>query len=129
MDFETISKKAYLGEYINGTTLEQLVWYKMRDIYKDYEKGILTLQESQVKKVKVEAFYKKQYELDNFYKKIHDERYSNVRESEEILKNILEAEKQKVNEKDITKMLIDYVVKITGIVPIKTEYEKNYEVK
>ena len=129
MDFETISKKAYSGEYINGTILEQLVWYKMRDIYKDYEKGILTLQESQVKKAKTDAFYQKQFELDNFYKKIHDERYSNIKESEEILKSILEAEKEKVNEKDITKMLVDYVVKITGIVPIKTEYEKNYEVK
>lgn len=130
MDFEEISNLAFQKKPLESyrTILEQLIWYKMKDIYEEYRKGESTLEESQIKKNKVCAFYKQELRIANFEKERHDERYKNIRESEQMLKEILNNIKIKKPEKEITKQLIEYVTKITGIVPIKTEFENNYEV-
>ena len=128
MDFEEISKMAYKKEKLSrsNSILEQLVWYKMKEVYEDYNKGKYDFNQSQVNKGKVESFYLQQMRLNKFYEDLKEERYKHIRESEDILKNILKAEQNKVSEKELTEMLIDYIVEITGNVPIKTEYKKNY---
>lgn len=130
MDFEEISKMAYKKEHLNNnsTPLEQLIWYKMRELYKDYAMHNLSFEESQQKKIKIGAYYRQQIRIQQFDKELHDQRYKNIRESELMLKEILKDIESKKPEKEITKELIEYVVKITGIVPIKTEFENNYEV-
>lgn len=131
MDFEEISKMAYKNQYLgnNSSILEQLMWYKMKEIYSDYANSNLSFEDSQNKKNKLNSYYKQQIRLQNFYKELKDERYARIKESEEMLKEILKSEKEKIPEKELMEKLIDYVVKITGIVPIRTEYQKNYEVK
>lgn len=131
MDFEEISKMAYKNQYLgnNSSILEQLMWYKMKEIYSDYANSNLSFEDSQNKKNKLNSYYKQQIRLQNFYKDLKDERYARIKESEEMLKEILKSEKEKIPEKELMEKLIDYVVKITGIVPIRTEYQKNYEVK
>ena len=130
MDFEQISTMAYQKEYLpnNATILEQLVWYKMKGIYDDYAKGIIDLQQSKAKKASLNSFYLRQIRLENFDKDLHDERYKCIRQSEDILKDILQKEDEKIPEKELTRLLIKYIVKITGIVPIETKYKENYEV-
>ena len=131
MDFEEISKMAYKNQYLgnNSSILEQLMWYKMKEIYSDYANSNLSFEDSQNKKNKLNSYYKQQIRLQNFYKELKDERYARIKESEKMLKEILKSEKEKIPEKELMEKLIDYVVKITGIVPIRTEYQKNYEVK
>lgn len=130
MDFEDISKMAYQREFLTdkATTLEQLVWYKCLDIYQNYSQGIFSLEESKNMKNQLKAYYVNKKRVDNFYKELNEERYKNIRESEDMLIDILKAEEKKVPEKELTKMLIEYVTKITGIIPIKTKYNENYEV-
>ena len=130
MEFEEISKKAYIKDELrdNPTILEQLIWYKMVELYEQYSKGNITLESSIEKKNKIRHFYLTELKNQNFWKELHDERYKNVRESEDMLKDILKKENEKIPEKELIKLLIDYIVKITGIVPVKTNYEKNYEV-
>lgn len=130
MEFEEISKKAYIKDELrdNPTILEQLIWYKMVELYEQYSKGNITLENSIEKKNKIKHFYLMELKNQNFWKELHDERYKNVRESEDMLKDILKKENEKIPEKELIKLLINYIVKITGIVPVKTNYEKNYEV-
>lgn len=130
MEFEEISKKAYIKDELrdNPTILEQLIWYKMVELYEQYSKGNITLESSIEKKNKIRHFYLTELKSQNFWKELHDERYKNVRESEDMLKDILKKENEKIPEKELIKLLIDYIVKITGIVPIKTSYKSNYEV-
>lgn len=130
MEFEEISKKAYIKDELrdNPTILEQLIWYKMVELYEQYSKGNITLESSIEKKNKIRHFYLTELKNQNFWKELHDERYKNVRESEDMLKDILKKENEKIPEKELIKLLIDYIVKITGIVPIKTSYKSNYEV-
>lgn len=131
MEFENISNLAYIKNNLplSSSILEQLVWYKMKEVYENYAKGIYSLEESKKQKGKVAAFYEQQMRIQNFDKEHHDEIYKNIREADNLLKEILKDEENKIPEKELTKKLVDYVVKITGIVPIKTEYEKSYEVK
>ena len=130
MEFEEISKKAYIKDELrdNPTILEQLIWYKMVELYEQYSKGNITLESSIEKKNKIRHFYLTELKNQNFWKELHDERYKNVRKSEDMLKDILKKENEKIPEKELIKLLIDYIVKITGIVPIKTSYKSNYEV-
>ena len=130
MEFEEISKKAYIKDELrdNPTILEQLIWYKMIELYQQYSRGDITLENSIEKKNKIKHFYLTELKNQNFWKELHDERYKNVRESEDMLKDILKKENEKIPEKELIKLLIDYIVKITGIVPIKTSYKSNYEV-
>ena len=130
MEFEEISKKAYIKDELrdNPTILEQLIWYKMVELYEQYSKGNITLESSIEKKNKIRHFYLTELKNQNFWKELYDERYKNIRESEDMLKDILKKENEKVPEKKLIKLLINYIVKITGIVPVKTNYEKNYEV-
>lgn len=130
MEFEEISKKAYIKDELrdNPTILEQLIWYKMVELYEQYSKGNITLESSIEKKNKIRHFYLTELKNQNFWQELHDERYKNVRESEDMLKDILKKENEKIPEKELIKLLIDYIVKITGIVPIKTSYKSNYEV-
>ena len=129
--FKVISDMAYKREPLKSyaSVLEQLIWYKMKEVYDEYRRGEVSLGESQKRKDKISAFYKQQMRIQNFDKEHHDEIYKNIREADNLLKEILKDEENKIPEKELTKKLVDYVVKITGIVPIKTEYEKNYEVK
>lgn len=130
MEFEEISKKAYIKDELkdNSTILDQLIWYKMVELYQQYSRGDITLENSIEKKNKIKHFYLTELKNQNFWKELHDERYKNVRESEDMLKDILKKENEKIPEKELIKLLIDYIVKITGIVPIKTSYKSNYEV-
>ena len=130
MEFEEISKKAYIKDELrdNPTILEQLIWYKMVELYEQYSKGNITLESSIEKKNKIRHFYLTELKNQNFWKELHDERYKNIKESEDMLKDILNKENEKIPEKELIKLLIDYIVKITGIVPIKTSYKSNYEV-
>lgn len=130
MEFEEISKKAYIKDELrdNPTILEQLIWYKMVELYEQYSKGNITLESSIEKKNKIRHFYLTELKNQNFWKELYDERYKNIRESEDMLKDILKKENEKIPEKELIKLLIDYIVKITGIVPIKTSYKSNYEV-
>lgn len=130
MEFEEISKKAYIKDELrdNPTILEQLIWYKMVELYEQYSKGNITLESSIEKKNKIRHFYLTELKNQNFWKELYDERYKNIKESEDMLKDILNKENEKVPEKKLIKLLINYIVKITGIVPVKTNYEKNYEV-
>lgn len=129
--FKAISDMAYKREPLKSyaSVLEQLIWYKMKEVYDEYRRGETSLGESQKRKGKIAAFYEQQLRIQNFEKERHDEIYKNIREADDMLKQILKCEEDKIPEKELTKKLVDYVVKITGIVPIKTEYEKNYEVK
>ena len=131
MQFENISNLAYIKNNLplGSSILEQLVWYKMKEVYENYSKGIYSLEESKKQKGKVAAFYEQQMRIQNFDKEHHDEIYKNIREADNLLKEILKDEENKIPEKELTRKLVDYVVKITGIVPIKTEYENSYEVK
>ena len=108
--------------------MEQLIWYKMVELYEQYSKGNITLESSIEKKNKIRHFYLTELKNQNFWKELYDERYKNIRESEDMLKDILKKENEKIPEKELIKLLIDYIVKITGIVPIKTSYKSNYEV-
>lgn len=130
MEFEEISKKAYIKDELkdNSTILDQLIWYKMIELYEQYSRGDISLESSIEKKNKIKHFYLTELKNQNFWKELHDERYKNVRESEDMLKDILKKENEKIPEKELIKLLIDYIVKITGIVPIKTSYKSNYEV-
>lgn len=130
MEFEEISKKAYIKDELrdNPTILEQLIWYKMVELYEQYSKGNITLESSIEKKNKIRHFYLTELKNQNFWKELYDERYKNIKESEDMLKDILKKENEKIPEKELIKLLIDYIVKITGIVPIKTSYKSNYEV-
>ena len=130
MEFEEISKKAYIKDELkdNSTILDQLIWYKMIELYEQYSRGDISLESSIEKKNKIRHFYLTELKNQNFWKELHDERYKNVRESEDMLKDILKKENEKIPEKELIKLLIDYIVKITGIVPIKTSYKSNYEV-
>ena len=130
MEFEEISKKAYIKDELrdNPTILEQLIWYKMVELYEQYSKGNITLESSIEKKNKIRHFYLTELKNQNFWKELYDERYKNIRESEDMLKDILKKEDEEISEKELIKLLIDYIVKITGIVPVKTKYKKNYEV-
>lgn len=131
MDFELISTMAFQRESLpkGATILEQLVWYMTKEIYSDYAKGIIDLEQSKIKKAKINAFYIRQIRLDSFDKELKDERYSKIRESEDLLKDILKKVDEKIPEKELTELLIKYIVKITGIVPLETKYKEKYEVK
>lgn len=129
MNFNEISEKAYKNEHLSKDSkiLEQLVWYKIKEVYDDYKKGVFDIAESKKRKEKIFAFYIQQDKIENFYKKLNEERYARIRESEDMLKDILKSEREEINEKELTQKLIDYVTKITGIVPIKTEYDERYK--
>lgn len=129
MDFNEISEKAYKNEHLSKDSkiLEQLVWYKIKEVYDDYRKGVFDIAESKKRKEKISAFYIQQDKIENFYKKLNEERYARIRESEDMLKDILKSEREEINEKKLTQKLIDYVTKITGIVPIKIEYDERYK--
>lgn len=131
MEFEQITDMAYRKDELpnSSSILEQLIWHKMVLIYQDYNKKAIDIDESIKRKEKLKSFFIMQKRLENFYKDLHDERYKNIRECEDMLKELQKAEENEVSEKELLKMCIDYISKITGIIPIKTLYTKHYEVK
>lgn len=129
--FKAISDMAYQREPLKSyaPVLDQLAWYKMKEVYEEYRKGNYSLEEAKKRRDKVAVFYEQQTRIQNFDKELHDERYKHVIASEHMLKGIMQSIKDRAPEKELLEKLIDYVVELTGIVPIKTEYKETYEVK